>query len=54
MTNRLLTGLVTALPVFSTAAAVATERRVALVIGNNDYKSVLKLEKQSMPRQSAN
>ena len=45
MTNRLLTGLVTALLVFSTANAVATERRVALVIGNNDYKSVPKLEK---------
>lgn len=45
MTNRFLTGLVTALLVFSTATAVATERRVALVIGNNDYKSVPKLEK---------
>lgn len=45
MINKALACLVTTLLVFSMAGAVAAERRVALVIGNNDYQSVPKLEK---------
>lgn len=45
MINRVLTCLATTLLVFSMAGAVAAERRVALVIGNNDYQNVPKLEK---------
>lgn len=45
MINKALACLVTALLVFSMAGAVAAERRVALVIGNNDYQNVPKLEK---------
>lgn len=45
MINKVLVCLVTTLLVFSMADAVAAERRVALVIGNNDYQNVPKLEK---------
>jgi uncharacterized caspase-like protein/uncharacterized protein YcfL len=45
MINRVLACLATTLLVFSMAGAVAAERRVALVIGNNDYQNVPKLEK---------
>lgn len=45
MINRVLACLATTLLVFSMASAVAAERRVALVIGNNDYQNVPKLEK---------
>jgi uncharacterized caspase-like protein/uncharacterized protein YcfL len=45
MKNRALACLATTLLIFSMAGALAAERRVALVIGNNDYQNVPKLEK---------
>lgn len=45
MKNRFLVGFASVMLFFSVAGAVAAERRVALVIGNNDYQSVPKLEK---------
>ena len=45
MKNRALTCLATTLLILSIASAAAAERRVALVIGNNDYQNVPKLEK---------
>lgn len=45
MKNRVLVGLASMLLLVSSVGATAAERRVALVIGNNDYQSVPKLEK---------
>lgn len=45
MKNRLLVGFVSVFLLVSAAGTVAAERRVALVIGNNDYQNVPKLEK---------